>query len=130
MQLATDKMDSKAEQALKLRQIRFKHAGAIANRARIIAMAASNLLKIESKIHEESIAIAGEDYQRFHEISFDADGSMQEQFQNGGYIICPGFLDIKNCAAQVVAVASAVAAAESAPPPPSEEEFIENENDI
>ncbi len=46
---------------------------------------------------------------------------MQEQFENGGYTICPGFLDIKNCAAQVVAVASEVAAAESAPPLPWEE---------
>ena len=124
-------MASKAEihaQALKLRQIRFKHAGAIANQARIIAMAAKNLLKIESKIHEESIAIAGEDYKQFHVTSFDVDGSMEQQFQNGGYIICPGFLDIKHCAAQVVAVASAVAAAESAPPMPYEEEFIKNDD--
>jgi len=124
-------MASKAEihaQALKLRQIRFKHAGAIANQARIIAMAAKNLLKIESKIHEESIAIAGEDYKQLHVPSFDVDGSMEQQFQNGGYIICPGFIDIKNCAAQVVAVASAVAAAESAPPMPYEEEFVENDD--
>ena len=130
-------MASKAEihaQALKLRQIRFKYAGAIANQARIVAMAANNLLKIESKIHEESIPIAGANYQRFHVPSFDAEGSMKEQFENEGFIKCPGFLDIRNCATQVVAVASAVAsAAESAPPPlPYEEEFIiitENEND-
>ena len=135
--MASSSSISKAEihaQALKLRHIRFKHAGAIANQARIIAMAANNLLKIESKIHEESIPIAGENYQRYHVPSFDeAEGSMQEQFENGGFIKCPGFLDIKNCATQVVTVASAVAAAaKSAPPPlPYEEEFIiiENEND-
>ena len=125
-------MASKAEihaQALKLRQIRFKHASHIANQARIIAMAANNLLKIETKIHEESIAIAGENYQRFHVPSFDAEGSMQEQFENEGLIKCPGFLDIKNCAAQVATVASAVAAAKSAPPLPHEEEFVVNENE-
>jgi hypothetical protein len=106
--------------ALKLRAVRFKYAADVATHNRAIAYAAKNLVQIETKIHKESIAIAGEDYQVKYETSFDTNKSIDYQLETFGEIKGPGFIDIMTYAKEVASVAAEVASAAKPPKLPFE----------
>jgi hypothetical protein len=99
-------------QALQLRKIRHRHAARVAMQARIVASAAKKLVELDEALRQECIAVAGVDFEDFHEPLFDCNRSTEGQ---------QGFSDILKYADDVATEAAAIADAAKAPPLPHEE---------
>jgi hypothetical protein len=91
-------MEKVANEAKALRVLRAKHAAAIARQATIVLIAARELERIHKDMDTEAQAIAGRNYACNHTISFDDNGSIQEQLENVGTVRGAGIEDVMNMA--------------------------------
>jgi len=107
-------------QALKLRDVRKKHAAQVARFAGILQLATKGLMDIEAQIRTEAIAIAGSDYDIDHTITFEPYGSIETQLENIGEVRGPGLEDIDAFAEDLLYIVNPILSADEALPLPSE----------
>lgn len=117
------KREKIARERLALRGVRHTYAPKIAQQARIMAMAAKKIRKLESDMAMEAKLIAGAAYEENHTITFDGHGSIENQLeifgevQNGA-----GIEDIERKALEMAKEAEEVAEHQDPPPLPYEGE--------
>ena len=111
-----------AAHALKLRDVRKKHAARVADFARIIHVATKGLRDIEAQMRAEAIAIAGDLYDVDHTLTFEPYGcSIDTQLENIGEVRGPGLEDIEAFAEDLLDTVAPIVAADVALPLPSEQ---------
>ena len=104
--------------AAALRAVRHRYAADVAKHAAAILKAAKSLQAIEKRIAREAIDIVGEDDVVHYIVTFDGQGSMEQQVENFGHLNSdygPGINDIVFKAEEMMKDAEDVAA--SAVPP-------------
>ncbi len=102
------------EAILKLRDLHKKDAAKVARLARIIELSAKRLVKIQRDTVNKAKELAGNDYEDYHTVGFDAHGSIDEQNDRSEPVSGPGFVDIMDTTRATADYAQRVA--ESTPP--------------
>jgi hypothetical protein len=77
-----------------LRDVRHVHAAKVERQALIVGLAVRELLKLHERMDQEARAIAGEDYEVHHTVSFERHGYMDDQREDLGEILIPGLVDV------------------------------------
>ncbi len=113
-------MEKVASEAKALRVLRAKHAAAIGCQATSVLIAARELERIHKDMDMEAQAIAGRKYVCNHTISFDENGSIQEQLENIGTVRGAGIEDVMNMARCMAENANFVESAKGEAKLPSE----------
>ncbi len=113
-------MEKVAREAKALRVLRAKHAAAIARQATIVLIAARELERIHKDMDMEAQAIAGRNYLGDHCVSFNEDGSIDEQLENRGTVRGAGIQDVVRMASEMAQEATAVENAKGEAKLPSE----------
>ena len=112
-----------AKRNRELRRVRHAYARKVAMQARVMLLAAQRLRKIEEAMANEARAIAGEDYEQDHIVTFDGDGSIHNQLEwLGSEELVAGIADIERKARLIVDDAEAIAGETDPPRLPSEKE--------
>jgi len=83
-----------AAHILQLRALQKDHAKKVLLYARMIQAAARGLVKLEKRLDTEAAAIAGESYDNFHTVSFELEGTNNEQHERDGYVTTPDFASV------------------------------------
>ena len=112
-----------AKRNRELRRVRHAYARKVAMQARVMLLAAQRLRKIEEAMANEARAIAGENYEQDHIVTFDGDGSIHNQLEwLGPSELVAGIADIERKARLIVDDAEAIAGETDPPRLPSEKE--------
>jgi hypothetical protein len=93
-----------AAHILQLRALQKDHAKKVLLYARMIQAAARGLVKLEKRLDAEAAAIAGEFYDNFHTVSFELEGTNNEQHERDGYVTTPDFASVLKMATDLAEV--------------------------
>ena len=111
--------ERKKREVLALRQLRHQYAAKVAQQARIMELAAKNLIKLHADMDKEAKIIAGDNYKEDHDLAFvevermaDIDEDIRDPI--------PGVKDIYELAKDTARWAGECAAQDEPPPLPSE----------
>jgi hypothetical protein len=76
------------------RELRNAHAAKVERQARLVALAVRELVEIHARMDREARAIAGNDYEVRHTISFERHCSMDEPRENLSEVLIPGIVNV------------------------------------
>ncbi len=105
---------------MRLRALRHANATMVERQARIAALAVRELVELHERMDRETRAIAGDDYEVCHIVSFERHGSMHERRENLGEALIPGLVDVAAMVQDMADDAQEVAEEDAPPALPSE----------
>ena len=112
----TETAEFHADNKLKLRAVQKKHAKKAQLYAKMLKAAVKKLIRVQKQLEDDAVAIAGGSYSDFHTISYELNGTNEQQVEIQGTVTTPDFYSVFQMADELVNALGPVISAKDAPP--------------